>query len=57
MNKELMKRKHIEESNIIMQNRQKEEQDFEKRRERIAAENTKKEYLKDRLMNQLKSGR
>ena len=54
MNKELMKRRHMEESNIILQNRlnnKTSEPSFSKNIERT---NQRKDILKDKLINQLK---
>jgi hypothetical protein len=55
MNKESMKRKHMEESNVILQNRlsnkSSEQPLFSGNVEKI---NQKKDLLKDKLINQLK---
>ena len=48
-----MKRKHIEEANILMEKRAKEV----KFKESVVRDTTKKDQLKDKLMSQLKTGR
>ena len=53
MNKLEMKRKHIEEANILMEKRAKEV----KFKESVVRDTTKKDQLKDKLMSQLKTGR
>jgi hypothetical protein len=53
MNKEQMKRKHIEEANILMEKRAREPQV----KEVVIKDTTRKDNLKDRLMNQLKYGK
>lgn len=55
MNKDVMKRKNMEEANIQLQKRIEEEKNNIKP---TAPKNTtRKEYLSDRLMNQLKYGK
>jgi hypothetical protein len=54
MNKAEMKRKNIEEANILMEKRSR---PGYKKEEPIVKDTTKKDQLKDRLMNQLKSGK
>jgi hypothetical protein len=53
MNKLEMKRKHIEEANILIDKRAKEV----KVKEFVVRDTTKKDQLKDKLMSQLKTGR
>lgn len=53
MNKLEMKRKHIEEANILMEKRAKEKTVTQP----VVKDTTRKDALKDRLMNQLKYGK
>lgn len=53
MNKLEMKRRHIEEANILMNKRAKEGNV----KETVVRDTTKKDQLKDKLMNQLKTGK
>jgi hypothetical protein len=56
MNKNLMKRKHIEEANILLQKRAQEEKEAShKNPEQIKKNNLRKGFLSDRLMDQLKN--
>jgi hypothetical protein len=53
MNKAEMKRKNIEEANIMLEKRARQGNN----KEVVVKDTTKKDNLKDRLMNQLKSGK
>lgn len=53
MNKEQMKRKHIEEANILMEKRANEP----KVKDVVIRDTTRKDNLKEKLMNQLKYGK
>jgi hypothetical protein len=53
MNKEQMKRKHIEEVNIMMEKRANEPQI----KVEVKRDTTRKDNLKEKLMNQLKYGK
>ena len=53
MNKLEMKRKHIEEANILMDKRAREVNT----KQSTVRDTTKKDQLKDKLMSQLKTGR
>ena len=48
-----MKRRHIEEANILMDKRSKEVNI----KQSVVKDTTKKDQLKDKLMNQLKTGK
>jgi ribosomal protein L31E len=54
MNKELMKRKHMEESNVILQNRLNNKTSEQSFSNNIEKSNQRKDLLKDKLINQLK---
>jgi hypothetical protein len=54
MNKSLMKRKHMEESNILLQKRSTEKVDTSKNKEAAALIKLKKSNLSDKLINQIK---
>ena len=54
MNKGLMKRKHMEESNILLQKRSTEKVDMEKNKEAAALIKLKKTNLSDKLINQIR---
>jgi|LakMenEpi03Aug12_release.lakeMendotaPanAssembly.Ray.scaffolds.fasta_scaffold3694181_1 hypothetical protein len=56
MNKNLMKRKHMEESNILLQNRLKEETYMGNTKINIEKNTLKKEFLTNKLIGQLKNG-
>jgi hypothetical protein len=54
MNKSLMKRKHMEESNILLQKRSTEKVDTQKNKEAAALIKLKKTNLSDKLINQIR---
>jgi hypothetical protein len=54
MNKSLMKRKHMEEANMLLQKRSGEKVDNQKQKDDVALLKLKKNELSDRLMNQIK---
>jgi hypothetical protein len=54
MNKSLMKRKHMEESNILLQKRSTEKVDTQKNKEAAALIKLKKSNLSDKLINQIR---
>jgi len=54
MNKSLMKRKHMEESNILLQKRSTEKVDTQKNTEAAALIKLKKTNLSDKLINQIR---
>jgi len=54
MNKSLMKRIHMEESNILLQKRSTEKVDTQKNKEAAALIKLKKSNLSDKLINQIK---
>ena len=54
MNKSLMKRKHMEESNILLQNRSTQKVDSQKHKDDVELIKLKKSNLSDKLMNQIK---
>jgi hypothetical protein len=54
MNKSLMKRKHMEEANMLLQKRSNEKVDNQKQKDDVALLKLKKNNLSDRLMNQIK---
>jgi hypothetical protein len=54
MNKNLMKRNHIENANILLQQRTDSESLRNKFKEPEIKGTTRKEYLNDKLLNQLK---
>ena len=54
MNKETMKRKHMEESNVILQNRLNNKSSEPLFSGNVEKSNQRKDILKDRLINQLK---
>jgi hypothetical protein len=54
MNKELMKRKHMEESNVILQNRLNNKTAQPVFSGNVEKSNQRKDLLKDKLINQLK---
>jgi len=54
MNKSLMKRKHMEESNMLLQKRSTEKVDTQKNKEEAALIKLKKSNLSDKLINQIR---
>jgi hypothetical protein len=54
MNKELMKRKHMEEANVILQNRLNNKTSQPMFSGDVEKSNQRKDILKDKLINQLK---
>ena len=53
MNKNLMKRKHMEEANALLQKRAEEEKNSDKNKESVVRSTFKKQYYTDKLMKQL----
>ena len=54
MNKSLMKRKHMEESNMLLQKRSTEKVDTQKNKEVAALIKLKKSNLSDKLIDQIR---
>lgn len=54
MNKSVLKRKHMEESNVILQNRLSNKTSEPSFSKNIEKTNQRKDILKDKLINQLK---